>query len=143
MSFKEKIKSHKHLLINILLALVFFAAGYFTRFFTASSTQPGAPGNGNFTRNSGDMPTMNQDGTSGSSSATTRNTSGTIVSNSGSYITIKLSNGSTKNVYISDSTTIYSRSKTTTDELTADKTVTIQGETNSDNSINGTTITIE
>jgi len=28
MSFKEKIKSHKHLLINILIALVFFAAGY-------------------------------------------------------------------------------------------------------------------
>jgi len=140
MSFKEKIKSHKHLLINILIALVFFAAGY----FTASSTQPGVPGSGNFTRNSGDMPTMGQDGTSGgSSSATARNTSGTIVSNSGSYITIKLSNGSTKNVYIGDSTTIYSRSKTTADELTVDKTVTVQGETNSDNSINGTTITIE
>jgi len=87
---------------------------------------------------------MGQDGTSGgSSSATARNTSGTIVSNSGSYITIKLSNGSTKNVYIGDSTTIYSRSKTTADELTVDKTVTVQGETNSDNSINGTTITIE
>ena len=144
MSFKEKIKSHKHLLINILIALVFFAAGYFTRFFTATSSQPsGGPGNGNFTRNSDDMPTMGQDGTSSGSATAARGTSGTIVSNSGSYITIKLSSGSTKNVYISDSTTIYSQTKTTADQLTADKTVTVQGETNSDDSINGTTITIE
>jgi len=68
---------------------------------------------------------------------------GTIVSNSGSYITIKLANGSTKNVYVGDTTTVYSRSKTTADQLTANKTVTVQGTTNSDNSIQGTTITIE
>lgn len=143
MSFKEKIKKHKHLLINILIALVFFAGGYFTRYFTAGTQQPsGFPSNGNFTRN-GEMPSMGQNGSSSSSSTATRATTGTIVSNSGSYITIKLSSGSTKNVYIGDDTTIYSRTKTTADQLTTNKTVIVQGTTNSDNSTAATTITVE
>lgn len=143
MSFTQKIKAHKHILINILIAIAFFAGGYFTRFFTAGTSQPTGtfPGNGDFTRNGGDMPSMGQNSTGNSSAA--RGTSGTIVSNSGSYITVKLSTGSTKNVYINDSTTIYTRSKTTADQLTANKTVVVQGDTNSDNSITGTTITIE
>lgn len=142
MSVTEKIKAHKHLLINVGIALIFFAGGYFTRFFTAGTTEPsGFPGNGNFTRN-GEMPSMGSG--SNSSTPSARSTSGTIISNSGSYITIKLSTGSTKNVYIGDTTSIYSRTKTTADQLIANKTVVVQGQTNSsDNSITGTTITIE
>lgn len=45
MSVTEKIKAHKHLLINVGIALIFFAGGYFTRFFTAGTTEPsGFPG---------------------------------------------------------------------------------------------------
>lgn len=145
MSFIQKIKAHKHILINILIAIAFFAGGYFTRFFTAGSSQlpSGFPENGDFTMNGGTMPSMSQNGANGASGTRGSMTSGTIVSNSGSYITIKLSSGSTKNVYIGDSTTVYTQTKTTADQLTANKTVRVQGTTNSDNSIQGTTITIE
>lgn len=144
MSFKEKIKAHKHIWINVLVALVFFAGGYFTHYFIAKNQQTSTfPGNGSFMGGTGERPSMGQGGSGSSSSSSSRGTSGTIVSNSGSYITIKLSTGSTKNVYVSDSTTIYARSKVTADQLTANKTVVVQGTTNSDNSIAGTTITIE
>lgn len=145
MAFVQKLKTHKHLLINIGIAVVFFAGGYFTRFFTAGGTAPSGtfPGNGAMTRGSGDMSTMGQGGGTAGSANSRGATTGTIVSNSGSYITVKLSTGSTKNVYINDSTTIYSRTKITADQLTVNKTVTVQGETNSDNSMTGTTVTVE
>ncbi len=144
MSFITVVKKYKHILINLVVAAVFFAGGYFTHTFVASSQIPsGIPGNGDFSVTNGGMPAMGRTGNGSAVPSGVRATSGTIVSNSGAYITIKLSNGSTKNVYISDSTTIYSRSKTTADQLIADKTVTVQGDTNSDNSIQGTTVTIE
>jgi len=144
MSFTANVKKYKHVLINALIAIVFFAGGYFTHTYVASTqASAGFPGNGNFAGPNGTMPTMGRTGTNGTVPSGVRATSGTIVSNSGSYITIKLVNGSTKNVYIGDSTTVYSRTKTTADQLTANKTVTVQGDTNSDNSIQGTTITIE
>lgn len=143
MSFITKVKTHRHILINVVVASVFFVGGYFTHGFVAGTQRPGnMPADGNFSANTNGAPSMSRgDGAGGVPSS--RITTGTIVSNSGSYITIKLSSGSTKNVYISDSTTVYSRTKTTADQLVADKTVSVQGETNSDNSIAGITITVQ
>ena len=67
-------------------------------------------------------------------------TSGSIISSDASSITVKLSDGSTKIILYSDSTTISTSTKGSSADLTAGQEVRVTGTTNSDGSITATNI---
>lgn len=68
--------------------------------------------------------------------------SGTVDSVSGNNVTVKTSDGSTKTVTISDSTTITKSQQVSASDLTAGQTVLVMGATNSDGSVTARNITI-
>ncbi|MFA4995728.1 MAG: hypothetical protein WC536_01140 [Patescibacteria group bacterium] len=69
--------------------------------------------------------------------------SGEIISKTDTSLTIKTSDGSTKTVYFSDSTTISKNTTGASSDLSVGTDIMVSGTTNSDNSVTGKTIMIQ
>lgn len=130
------------MIITILIALLTAGAG----FFAGSKYQEGKTpaffrqmgngievgnGQGN-SRGTG----MMQNGTKGSF----RPVSGEIIKSDDTSITVKMTDGSTKIVFVNDKTSINTASSATKADLTAGQTVAVFGDTNTDGSVNATNI---
>jgi len=133
----------KKIILPIVLGLVILTAGFFGGVFyqkKAGGNKTGMP--------SGTPPQMSGDGSSSRQGGPGGNggggmSSGEIISKDDSKITIKLTDGSTKIIYYTDSTKISKNQTGSSSDLTVGTKVNVNGTTNSDKSIAGETIMVQ
>lgn len=139
----------KKTLIPVIGAIIIFAGGfgtgmYYQKKHTTTATV------GQF--NESNRPTM-PDGTSGGTPPTGQNgsrtggpgggmTSGEIISKTDTSLTIKTSDGSTKTIYYSDSTTVSKNETGALSDLTVGTNISVNGTTNTDKSVTSKMIMI-
>lgn len=139
MTTTNKPKTHqKTVILCSLIAIVSFGAGYGTHMLISNGRPSGRPGDTNASGMGGDF----ENRRSLDNNQSSVNNSGTVVSKSDSYITIKLSNGNTQNVYIGSGTKLYTRSTIETSQLEAGDNISVTGTTNDDSNFTATSITV-
>lgn len=142
---KENMKLKK-LILPIIIGLVLFAGGFWTGTYyqknhTNSKTADGAPSG--FSKDSSDKkPTGTPPSGGNGGGQGGGGVSGEIISKTDDSLTIKTSDGSTKTVYYSSSTTISKNTTGSSSDLAVGTSVSVMGETNSDKSVTGKTIMI-
>jgi len=147
---RRKIMNKKSIILSVVVGLLILAAGFFGGYFYQKKVGCGKNGmpsgaNGNPPRTSGDSssgaPNRGQGGPGDAGGGP--GTSGEIISKDNNKITVKLSDGSTKIVYFSDSTKISKTQTGNSSDLTVGIKVNVNGTTNSDSSITGQNIAIQ
>lgn len=142
----------KKVFIYIVIGVLLFGAGFWAgtayqknKTSTKSTaempngTPPSMNGGSGTSAKSGNMGTPPSGGNGGPGG---NGTSGEIVSKSDTSLTLKTSDGSTKTIYFNDSTKISKNANGSTSDLTTGTNIQVNGTTNDDKSITGTTIMI-
>ncbi len=141
--------SWKKLIILIITGLIIFAGGFATGMYYQKKQTLNAqkfPGNFNgqtppdMSKNNssdkGTHPSGNNSGPGGNM------TSGEIISKSDTSLIIKTSDGNTKTIYYSDSTTVSKNETGSTSDLTVGTNISVSGTTNTDKSVTSKMIMI-
>jgi hypothetical protein len=124
-------------LILVLVGVIAAGAGFFAGMKYQQSRRP------NFSRQlDGQRPTGQQGTGLGNNQMRFRPVNGEIISNDDKSITVKLQDGSSKIVLISDETAINQAVETTKDDLKTGETVVVMGQENSDGSITALNIQV-
>lgn len=127
-------------IITVIIALVGGAA--FFGGMQYQKTQTSSPMQGQFRGPNGSAPQGGFQGRAGGTNQGMMPVSGEIISQDDTSITVKMQDGSSKIVILSDDTTINKASEGTKSDLKTGETVTAFGTTNSDGSITAQNVSI-
>lgn len=128
----------KKIILYVLVGIVIAAGGFCGGMFYQKNKAPGGF-NGNRPQGMGTPPAgiKNQNGFKGGG------TMGTVYSKDDKSITLKMSNGSTKTIYYSDSTEVTKDTDGSINDLAEGTSVDVSGTSNSDGSVTAKTIRIQ
>jgi pectate lyase len=125
-------KSNK-IIVQIVIGLILLAGGFFGGKTYQSSKQPSNPGaNGSGPMAFGSPPAGAKAGQPGGAGGAN---SGSITAKDDKSITIKLTSGSMKTIYYTNSTTVSKQSTGSLDDLATGTNISVMGSSNSDGSI--------
>lgn len=140
----KKLSNVVIIIIIVTVGVGGFFGGYYYQKKKCASTTNAKNFDGNFREMSGtppiDMPNKNGRGNGGPESG---GNTGEIISKDDKSITIKSSDGSTKIIYYSDSTTISKNETVANSELTVGTNISAIGSTNTDKSVTAKNIIIQ
>lgn len=130
--------------IQIVVVLILCAASFFGGTFYQSKKTPTF--NGNFNRTGNPMmmrPGTGSGQTGGPRQMGFRPVSGEVISVDDKTITVKLTDGSSKNVYYSDKTTVNKAQQATIKDILAGTKIAVFGNTGTDGSVTANSIQID
>lgn len=131
----------KKIILYVLVGIVIAAGGFCGGMFYQKSKMPGWFGN-NANRPQGmGTPPAGANGQNGFGAG--GGTMGTVYSKDDKSITLKMSNGSTKTIYYSDSTEVTKDTDGSINDLVEGTSVDVSGTSNSDGSVTAKTIRIQ